>query len=50
LGKNYIGFTENEVYETIFLEKTQFKQLDNGINSPWKLDLNLLIKKYLNYY
>ena len=32
------------------LRLPSFKTLDNGINSPWKLDLNLLIKKYLNYY
>jgi len=43
LGKNFIGFNQNEEYETIFLKKTQFKQLDNGINSPYRVNIDALL-------
>ena len=39
LSNNMIGWNENEKYDTIFLYKSQFKTLDNGINSPWYVDL-----------
>lgn len=43
LGKNLIGFNQNEQYDTIFLKKTQFKQLDNGINSPYRINIKTLL-------
>lgn len=43
LGKNFIGFNQNEQYETIILKKTQFKQLDNGINSPYRINIKTLL-------
>lgn len=39
LSKNMIGWNENENYDTILLLKNQIKTLDNGINSPWYVNL-----------
>ena len=44
LGKNFIGLSQDENYDTIFLKEKQFLKLDNGINSPWKIDINKLLK------
>ena len=44
LGKNYIGFNENDKYEKIYLKEEQFKKLDNGINSPWNVNMKEFIK------
>jgi len=43
LAKNLIGFNEGEEYETIMLNKNEFKTLDNGLNSPWEVNINLLL-------
>lgn len=42
LGTNYVGFREADTYETICLEVSQFKLLDRGINSPWRVDVERL--------
>ena len=34
---------ENEKYDTILLLKNQIKTLDNGINSPWYVNLEKYI-------
>ena len=44
LGKNFIGLSQDENYDTLILKETQFLKLDNGINSPWKIDINKLLK------
>jgi len=44
LGKNYIGFNENDKYENIYLKEEQFKKIDNGINSPWNVNMKEFIK------
>jgi hypothetical protein len=45
LSKNFIGWNTYEQYDKILLYKEQFKTLDNGINSPWKIDINKLLKE-----
>ena len=44
LADNYIGWNENEQYDTALLFENQFKKLDNGINSPWKVNIDKLIE------
>lgn len=44
LGTNYISFSENEKYDTILLDRSQFKLLDKGINSPWLVNLKTINK------
>lgn len=44
LADNYIGWNENEQYDTALLFENQFKKLDNGINSPWKVNVDKLIQ------
>ena len=43
IGKNYIGWNENDEYELIEINESKFKTLDNGINSPWTINTNKLL-------
>ena len=42
LANNYVGFNQTDTYRHIQLPKNKFKTLDNGINSPWKVDITKL--------
>ena len=39
VGNNYISFNNDDNYKQIILDKNKFIKLDNGINSPWKIDI-----------
>ena len=40
LANNFIGWNQDESYKQILLKRNQFKTLDNGINSPWLVDID----------
>ena len=42
VGDNYVSFNNNDKFEQILLDENQFVKLDNGLNSPWKINLNSL--------
>ena len=42
LANNYVGFNQTDTYVKVQLSKNQFRTLDNGINSPWKVDITKL--------
>ena len=42
IGNNYVSFNNDDKFEQILLNENQFVKLDNGLNSPWKINLNLL--------
>ena len=41
VGNNYISFNNDDKFKQILLDENNFVKLDNGINSPWKINLNL---------
>jgi hypothetical protein len=47
---NLIGLNNEELCDKIILHKNEFELLDNGINSPWKVDLLKLIETVNNLY
>lgn len=42
VGNNYVSFNNDDKFKQILLDENKFVKLDNGINSPWKINLNLL--------
>lgn len=43
VGNNYISFNNEEQFKQILLQENKFVKLDNGINSPWKIDIKDLL-------
>lgn len=43
LANNYIGWNQEETYQTTELEEKQFITLDNGLNSPWFVKMDKLL-------
>ena len=39
IGNNYISFNNDEQFEQIYLNENKFVKIDNGINSPWKINI-----------
>jgi hypothetical protein len=37
------GWNSNNIYKQMKLNKNEIEKLDNGLNSPWKIDLELLL-------
>ena len=44
ISNNLYSFAENDTYEKIYLEEYQFEKIDMGINSPYNIDIQELIK------
>lgn len=42
LANNMIGLSANDTFDEIIITKNDFKTLDNGINSPWKINVDKL--------
>lgn len=43
LFNNLIGLNKNDTFEELIITRNEFKTLDNGINSPWYVDIDKLI-------
>jgi capsular polysaccharide biosynthesis protein len=43
LSDNYIGWNNEQEYQIIIMQDNQFFKLDNGINSPWKVNTSKLL-------
>lgn len=48
LANNFIGWNQDESYQKILLKRNQFKTLDNGINSPWLVDIDKIKNLIIN--
>jgi hypothetical protein len=47
LANNMIGLCADDIFNEIVAERNEFKTLDNGINSSWKINIDKLFTKVL---
>ena len=38
-----VGWSSGNLYETMYINKNKVKRMDDGLNSPWKVDISVIL-------